>query len=153
MTAQRYVHDILQPLVLRLMQHSSQEPFFNKTMLGLTREGYHKTVSTLLPHNCVRSWKPRSERFNPAFAVEQHTALKSGVTVWVVIAYDAQLPLILIHGAMAAQRYVHDILHFHEFSPMTGLFGAIFQQDKPRSHTTRMSQVCLCHITILLWPT
>ncbi|GFW87795.1 uncharacterized protein TNCV_1358991 [Trichonephila clavipes] len=28
--------------------NGSQEPFFNKTMLSLTRQGYHKTVSTLL---------------------------------------------------------------------------------------------------------
>ncbi|GFW56348.1 uncharacterized protein TNCV_2088571 [Trichonephila clavipes] len=28
--------------------NGSQEPFFNKTMLGLTRQGCHKTVSALL---------------------------------------------------------------------------------------------------------
>ncbi|GFW95334.1 uncharacterized protein TNCV_2970561 [Trichonephila clavipes] len=28
--------------------NGSQEPFFNKTMLGLTRQGYHKTISALL---------------------------------------------------------------------------------------------------------
>ncbi|GFV04703.1 uncharacterized protein TNCV_4476441 [Trichonephila clavipes] len=28
--------------------NGSQEPFFNKTMLGLTRQGCHKTVSVLL---------------------------------------------------------------------------------------------------------
>ncbi|GFW81546.1 uncharacterized protein TNCV_2882231 [Trichonephila clavipes] len=46
MTAQQYVRDILQPHVLPLMQ-GSQEPFFNKTILGLTRQGCHKTVTTL----------------------------------------------------------------------------------------------------------
>ncbi|GFU17292.1 transposable element Tcb2 transposase [Trichonephila clavipes] len=30
--------------------NGSKEPFFNKTMLGLTRQGCHKTVSTLLLH-------------------------------------------------------------------------------------------------------
>ncbi|GFW43150.1 transposable element Tcb1 transposase [Trichonephila clavipes] len=44
MTAQRYVHDILQPHGC----HGSQEPFLNKTMLSLTRQGCHKTVSVLL---------------------------------------------------------------------------------------------------------
>ncbi|GFT74018.1 hypothetical protein TNCV_3707541 [Trichonephila clavipes] len=44
MTAQRYVHDILQPHVLPLMQ----EPFFNKKILGLTQQGCHKIVSALL---------------------------------------------------------------------------------------------------------
>ncbi|GFV34649.1 transposable element Tcb2 transposase [Trichonephila clavipes] len=48
MTTQWYVHDILQPHVLPLMQRLTQKPFFNKTMLGLTRQGCHKTVSTLL---------------------------------------------------------------------------------------------------------
>ncbi|PRD21351.1 UNVERIFIED_CONTAM: hypothetical protein NCL1_51966 [Trichonephila clavipes] len=48
MTAERYVHAILQPHVLPLMQWLPQEPFFNKTMLGITRQGCHKTVSTLL---------------------------------------------------------------------------------------------------------
>ncbi|GFW06017.1 transposable element Tcb1 transposase [Trichonephila clavipes] len=48
MTAQRYVHDILQPHVLPLMQRL-QEPFFNRTMLRFTRQGCHKTVSAQLP--------------------------------------------------------------------------------------------------------
>ncbi|GFW25162.1 uncharacterized protein TNCV_2262201 [Trichonephila clavipes] len=48
MTAQRYVHDILQPHMLPLKQRLSQEPFFNKTMLGLTRQGCHKNVFALL---------------------------------------------------------------------------------------------------------
>ncbi|GFS79569.1 uncharacterized protein TNCV_2370651 [Trichonephila clavipes] len=45
LTAQWYVHDILQPHVLSLMQRF---PFFNNTMLSLTRQGCHKTVSALL---------------------------------------------------------------------------------------------------------
>ncbi|GFX88992.1 uncharacterized protein TNCV_2852921 [Trichonephila clavipes] len=43
--------------------NGSQEPFFNKTMLGLTRQGCHKTVSALLqpflvlldPQICLQS--------------------------------------------------------------------------------------------------
>ncbi|GFY04262.1 transposable element Tcb2 transposase [Trichonephila clavipes] len=46
MTAQRYVHDILQPHVLPLMQRLPRA-FFNKPMLGLTRQVCRKTVSTL----------------------------------------------------------------------------------------------------------
>ncbi|GFU52347.1 transposable element Tcb1 transposase [Trichonephila clavipes] len=56
MTPQRYVHDILQPHVLPLIQ---QLPFFSKTMLGLTRQGYHNTVSVLL--------LPFSDLRNPQF--------------------------------------------------------------------------------------
>ncbi|GFV28834.1 uncharacterized protein TNCV_4544971 [Trichonephila clavipes] len=46
-TAQWYVYDILQPHGCHSF-NGSQEPFFNKTMLGLTRQWYHKTVSALL---------------------------------------------------------------------------------------------------------
>ncbi|GFV99844.1 transposable element Tcb2 transposase [Trichonephila clavipes] len=41
LTAQRYVHDILQCHVLTLMQRLN-------TMIGLTRQGYYKTLSALL---------------------------------------------------------------------------------------------------------
>ncbi|GFV83098.1 uncharacterized protein TNCV_2802241 [Trichonephila clavipes] len=44
---QWYVRNILQPHVLPLMQRP-QEPFFNKTRLGLKRQGCRKTVSALL---------------------------------------------------------------------------------------------------------
>ncbi|GFX86438.1 transposable element Tcb2 transposase [Trichonephila clavipes] len=47
MTARWYVHDILQPLVLLLMQRLPGA-IFNKTMFGLTRKGSHKTVSAQL---------------------------------------------------------------------------------------------------------
>ncbi|GFV51279.1 transposable element Tcb2 transposase [Trichonephila clavipes] len=53
MTAQGYAHDILY-----MYCHScngSQEPFFNKTMLGLIRQGCHKTVFTLLHPSLVCS--------------------------------------------------------------------------------------------------
>ncbi|GFW19663.1 transposable element Tcb2 transposase [Trichonephila clavipes] len=61
MTTQRYVHDILQPHVLPLIQRL-RGAFFNKTMLGFTRQGCHKTVSALLlsflglpyPHICLQ---------------------------------------------------------------------------------------------------
>ncbi|GFX00334.1 uncharacterized protein TNCV_1273281 [Trichonephila clavipes] len=59
MTSHRNVHDILQLHVLPFMQ----QPFFNKTMLGLIRQGCHKTVSALLlplrdlpdPQICLQS--------------------------------------------------------------------------------------------------
>ncbi|GFX32804.1 transposable element Tcb1 transposase [Trichonephila clavipes] len=48
-TAQRYVHDILQPHVCHSC-NGCQELIFNKTMLGLTRQRCHKIVSaTALP--------------------------------------------------------------------------------------------------------
>ncbi|GFV32400.1 transposable element Tcb2 transposase [Trichonephila clavipes] len=61
MIAQRYVHDILQPHVLPLMQH--QELFFNKIIFSLTEQGCDKSVSSLLllflglpdPQICLKS--------------------------------------------------------------------------------------------------
>ncbi|GFU67659.1 transposable element Tcb2 transposase [Trichonephila clavipes] len=47
MTTQRYVHDIQQPHVLHSC-NGSQEPFYNKKMLGLRRPECHKTASALL---------------------------------------------------------------------------------------------------------
>ncbi|GFV86211.1 transposable element Tcb2 transposase [Trichonephila clavipes] len=57
MTAQRYVHDILQPHVMPLTQRLPGA-LFNKTMLSLTRQGYHKTATTL-------SWPARSSDLSP----------------------------------------------------------------------------------------
>ncbi|GFT03291.1 transposable element Tcb1 transposase [Trichonephila clavipes] len=65
------------------------------------------------------------------------------------IAYNTQSPLILIHGSMTAQRYVHDILQPHVLPLMQRLPGAIFQQDNARPHMTRVSQDCLCTVTTL----
>ncbi|GFS88098.1 uncharacterized protein TNCV_764781 [Trichonephila clavipes] len=47
MTAQRYVHDIRRPHVLPLMQRLPGA-IFNKTILGFSQQGYHKTVSARL---------------------------------------------------------------------------------------------------------
>lgn len=102
--------------------------------------------------NRVRVWRLRGERLNPAFALQRHTAPTAGVMVWGAIAYDTRSPLILIHGTMTAQRYVHDILQPHVLPLMARLPGAIFQQDNARPHTARMSQDCLRHITTLPWP-
>ncbi|GFS55940.1 transposable element Tcb2 transposase [Trichonephila clavipes] len=62
--------------------------------------------------------------------------------LWGVIAYNTRSPLVLIRGAMTAQRYVHDILQPHVLSLMQRLPGAIFQQDNARPHTARLSQDC-----------
>ncbi|GFX00954.1 transposable element Tcb2 transposase [Trichonephila clavipes] len=65
MTAQWYVHDILQPNELSLMQQLPRA-IFKKTMLGFTRQECHKTVSALLlpflglpdPQICLQSSIP-----------------------------------------------------------------------------------------------
>ncbi|GFU70406.1 transposable element Tcb2 transposase [Trichonephila clavipes] len=57
----------------------------------------------------------------------------------------------LIHGTMAGQQYVHDILQPHVLSLMQILPGAIFQQDNARPHTPRVSQNCLRTVTTLPW--
>ncbi|GFX90194.1 transposable element Tcb2 transposase [Trichonephila clavipes] len=95
--------------------------------------------------NSVRVWRPLGERLNPAFALQRNTTPTAGVMVWSAIAYNTQLPLVLIHGTMTAQWYVHDILHPYVLPLMQGLRlpGAIFQQDNTRPHTARVSQDCL----------
>ncbi|GFW80955.1 transposable element Tcb2 transposase [Trichonephila clavipes] len=77
----------------------------------------------------VRVWRPLGERLNPAFALQRHTATTAGMMVWVATAYNTRSPLVLIHGTMTSQRYVHDILQKHVLPLMQRLPGAIFQQD------------------------
>ncbi|GFX25420.1 transposable element Tcb1 transposase [Trichonephila clavipes] len=53
-TAQRYVHDILQPQVLPLMQRLPGAIFQQDNALGLIQQGCHKAVSALfLPFLCL----------------------------------------------------------------------------------------------------
>ncbi|GFV95444.1 transposable element Tcb1 transposase [Trichonephila clavipes] len=61
-------------------------------------------------------------------------------------------PLVLIHGTMTAQWYVHDILQPHVLPLIQRLPGALFQQDNVRPHTARVSQVCLRTVNLLPWP-
>ncbi|GFX41404.1 transposable element Tcb2 transposase [Trichonephila clavipes] len=100
-------------------------------------------------NNRGRVRRPRGERLNPAFALQQHTTLTAGVMVWGVIAYNTRSPLVLIYGTMTTQRYAHDILQPHVLSLMQLLPGAIFQQDDARPYTARMSQNCLSTVTTL----
>ncbi|GFY04230.1 transposable element Tcb2 transposase [Trichonephila clavipes] len=84
-------------------------------------------------------WKPRGERFNPAFALQRHNAPTAGVMVWSAIAYNTPSPLVLIRGTIIAEQYVHDILQPHALPLMQWLPGAIFQQDNARPYTARVS--------------
>ncbi|GFW86684.1 uncharacterized protein TNCV_4334681 [Trichonephila clavipes] len=52
--------------------NGSQEPFFNKTMLGLTRQGCHKTVSALLP------WPARSSDLSVIEHIWNHLGRRAG---------------------------------------------------------------------------
>ncbi|GFT82750.1 transposable element Tcb2 transposase [Trichonephila clavipes] len=97
-------------------------------------------------------WRPPGERLNPAFALQRHTTFTAGVMVWGAIAYNTWSPLVLIHGSMIAQWYVHDILQPHAWPLMQRLPGAIFQQDNARPHTARLSQDCLRTVSTLPWP-
>ncbi|GFY14149.1 transposable element Tcb2 transposase [Trichonephila clavipes] len=99
----------------------------------------------------VHEWRRRGELINPAFILQRHTAPTAGVMVWGVIAYYTWSLITLIHGAMTAQRYVHDIFQPHVLPLMAGLPGAIFQQDIARPHTARMSQNSLRPINTLPW--
>ncbi|GFS50089.1 transposable element Tcb2 transposase [Trichonephila clavipes] len=56
----------------------------------------------------VPVWRPRCERLYPAFALQRHTTPTAGVLVWGPIAYNIRSPLVLIHGTMIAQQYIHE---------------------------------------------
>ncbi|GFX53160.1 transposable element Tcb2 transposase [Trichonephila clavipes] len=99
--------------------------------------------------NRVRVWRPRGERFNPAFALERHTAFTAGVMVWGYIAINTRSPLVLIRRTMTAQQYAYDILQPHALPLMQRLAGAIFQQDNAWPYTARVSQDCLHTVTTL----
>ncbi|GFY02188.1 transposable element Tcb2 transposase [Trichonephila clavipes] len=85
-------------------------------------------------------------------ALQQHIAPTAGVMVRGAIAYNTRSPLVLIHGTMTAQRYVHDILQPHVLPLMQQLPGSIFQQDNARPHTARVKQDCLRTVTPHPWP-
>ncbi|GFX22704.1 transposable element Tcb2 transposase [Trichonephila clavipes] len=102
--------------------------------------------------NRVRVWRPRGEHLNPALALQQHTSSPAGVMVSINIAYNTRSPLVLIHGTMTAQWYVHDILQPHVLPLMQRLPGALFQQDHARTHTARVFQDFLRTTTTLPWP-
>ncbi|GFX20839.1 DDE_3 domain-containing protein [Trichonephila clavipes] len=55
-------------------------------------------------------------------------------------------------GTLTCQRYVDDILRPHVGPFITGLLGAIFQQDNARPHTSRVAQDFLRHFLTLPWP-
>ncbi|GFW17871.1 transposable element Tcb2 transposase [Trichonephila clavipes] len=102
--------------------------------------------------NCVRVWRPRGERLNPALALQRHTAPTADVILLGAIAYNTRSFLELIRGTMTAQRYVHDILQPHVLPLMQRLPGTFFQQDNSRPPTARVSQDCLHTVSTLTWP-
>ncbi|UYV68761.1 hypothetical protein LAZ67_6000727 [Cordylochernes scorpioides] len=85
---------------------------------------------------CVRVWRRRGERSNPAAIVERPTVRQRGIMVWGAIAYDSRSPLLRIQGTMTAQRYVDDVL----------------RPDNARPHTARISQQALQDVQMLPWP-
>ncbi|GFX89084.1 DDE_3 domain-containing protein [Trichonephila clavipes] len=57
-----------------------------------------------------------------------------------------------MRGTLTSQRYVDDILRHHIGPFLTGLPGAIFQQDNARPQTARVTQDFLRHFQTLPWP-
>ncbi|GFS99633.1 transposable element Tcb2 transposase [Trichonephila clavipes] len=100
----------------------------------------------------VRVWIPHGERPNHAFALQRHTTPTAGVMIWGTIADTARSPLVLIHGTMTVQRYVHDILQTHVLPFIQRLPGTLFQQNNARPPTARVSQDCIRTVTTLPLP-
>ncbi|UYV79799.1 hypothetical protein LAZ67_18000688 [Cordylochernes scorpioides] len=101
---------------------------------------------------CVRVWRRRGERSNPAAIVERPTVRQRGIMVWGAIAYDSRSPLLRIQGTMTAQRYVDDVLRPVTLSYLQGVPNALYQQDNARPHTARISQQVLQDVQMLPWP-
>ncbi|GFX18982.1 transposable element Tcb2 transposase [Trichonephila clavipes] len=114
-----------------------------------TTTSYESRYNLCSDDNCVRVWRHRGERLNPAFDLQRHTAPIAGVMVWGAIAYNTRPVLVLIRGTMTAQWYVHCILQPHVLPLIQRLPGAIFQQDNARPNTARVSQDCLRTVTSL----
>ncbi|GFW55769.1 transposable element Tcb2 transposase [Trichonephila clavipes] len=129
--------------------HEETELQRNGTRLTLAKNPDYNLSSD---DNCVRLWRRRGERLNPAFALLRHTASTAGVTVWVGITYNTRSSLVLIRGTITAQWYVHDILQPHVLPLMHQLPGAILQPDNDWPHTAKLSQDCLPTVTTLPWP-
>ncbi|UYV65232.1 hypothetical protein LAZ67_3003662 [Cordylochernes scorpioides] len=83
----------------------------------------------------VRVWRRRGERSNPAAIVERPTVRQRG-----------------IKGTMTAQRYVDDVLRPVTLPYLQGVPNALYQQDKARPHTARISQQALQDVQMLPWP-
>ncbi|GFX60971.1 transposable element Tcb2 transposase [Trichonephila clavipes] len=91
------------------------------------------------------------ERLNPAFALQRHTTPSAGVMEWGAIVFNTRSPLLLAHGTITVQWYVHDILQPQVLSLMQMLLGAIFQQENAWPPTASVSQDCLHTVTTLAW--
>ncbi|GFW71943.1 uncharacterized protein TNCV_3221191 [Trichonephila clavipes] len=57
-----------------------------RTVFDVVRTGDESRFNLSSDYNCVRVWRPRGERLNPAFALQRHTAPTAAVMVWGVIA-------------------------------------------------------------------
>ncbi|GFT13001.1 DDE_3 domain-containing protein [Trichonephila clavipes] len=88
----------------------------------------------------TRVWRCTSQRSDPAFIVERHTAISQGVTVWGAISWDTRSSLVVLQGTLTARRYVDDILTLIVLLMLSSRPGAIYQQDNARPHTARLSQ-------------
>ncbi|GFX28256.1 transposable element Tcb2 transposase [Trichonephila clavipes] len=135
-----------------IVRNACVQPIASSATIQTQRHTHKSKYNLSIDDNRVRVWRPRGECLNPAFALERHTTPKAGVIVWCVIAYNTRSTLVLIHGTMTAQRYVHDIRQPHVLPLMQRLPGTIFQQDNARLHTARVSQDCFHTVTTLPWP-
>ncbi|GFT54044.1 transposable element Tcb1 transposase [Trichonephila clavipes] len=68
------------------------------------------------------------------------------------LSYDSRPTLIVVRGNLTGQRYIDDILRPHVGPFLSGLPGALFQQDNARPHTARVAQDFLRPFQTLPWP-
>lgn len=69
----------------------------------------------------------RSERFNPGFGLQRHTAITPAVIVWTAITHDTRWPLTFIDSTLTAQRSFWYMLEPHVLPHLAGLIAGFFQ--------------------------
>ena len=92
------------------------------------------------------------KRLNLTFDLLWYTAPTSGVMVWGAIACNSRSALIFINGTMTAKSHASNILQPHLATHWKTLRSHFSTGQRSATHSKRVFQDCLCHITCLLWP-
>ena len=94
-------------------------------------------------HMHMEVYRPAVQSSN---VVEWHTAVQEGATVWGVISWDTQSPLVILLGTIMACRYVGDILTSVVLPILSSRSGAIYQHDNTCPDTCSHISTIILHM-------